>query len=1736
MTKMSFNTQNLTKEILPSYDIPLTDEEKAYQSFLYYSKDDIIDDYNYMIDKVIPGILKRKFEGKNGEIIDVKSVTIKYPRIMNSKAGSHINTPRICRDTACTYECDIYVDYIKLPGINRGQETSEVYTGSIETMRLGAIHCMVGSNRCYTSKVPIDFRSSDEWKMFLGECPSSPGGYFINNGGEKFVIHNDLLRTGDYISFMTKGDSPRIETRITCLNKCETSIVQLQIGKHLPNVKVLFPHLKGKHYPLYLTFFLLNYTYNNTSFERVPFNIDMFEEMIADFTDYEHRDKIKSYLEPSKLKFKKLFMQLQVDGSYIILEDKICQYAAKKIQSKTNYIPEKNTLQYVLNSISQNVPREIFIGSSKYSEKVANLCMMTCQIVLTALGIRELSSRDGWDKKKVDGPVRKISHYVSTVLVNALKNGKPADENISLGKGEKNDVVVESRKCGTINEAIGERDKISSRVNARTTSKAIREVSQKQIPFICPVKTPEGETCGLSKEKSALMHLSLNREFEENRKLAIDELFEPFISYMSNIHDTTFAYFLIFVDHNNMKYPVKLGNDLTNLSTNVFFSLRILTVLSKFIKSGDAKYFIYDTYIYVKFDQKHTLYNCTYDTWTGYKLHTIIPQVLYEPFFAVCQRVRNPEYRSYSNLIANEECKYKLKLTFLLDNQSTYVMYTYNGNSSNIYVSNTFIEEFKKVMSQNDDIVVEDDTCNIIFKKYKTTILMTNFRHWSEYLFVDFAVPHHYKDLFKRLLNTINDYFCTSKSKIFSHSFTFNGNVLTSPYNNSFYYTNIWINGEAMTKYLKECRRKGILPMDCCIHNSISDKVVQLNDDAGRVMSPLLVVDDDGQLIIDRNGSWKKFENRDFAKSRENIVSLYEEGSVELIDSKEMDTVLLAENPLECRRFYMLRQFLNSINITQLRSSIVISDDENLINEDVDSVTIHGINFNVEYVLQNPGFDVHTYKEADMTYYGTYTFNQDKYTEYNDEIYRIERPSVPVYRRDGMYMIYFKDNQWCFIYQHENPEFDNINIYINDEKYKIEYITFPKNVDYVYRDRNLCKLNLTKFNRPDKSIDQRTYYFHEGILYDESYLVDKYFLELNDKFVIASPVIFPAGKESAFFEKNYEVRDRKKENKVVNKINEFIPADIKPNGINFVEDKYKIDERECSLYVANIRRHQSDLDVIDLNLDPNYILDELKKNLPEFGNRNILRDLRIYLNTTFKFTHSILDPNQCFSVIANFVPKADSNPGPRHTYQCAMGTQALGVNNSVWYTRYETSHKRLVTPCQHLFETSSELPLFQVTMPVTQNLTMAVLAHRKTFEDPILMTKSAVAKFGIYDKEVCIQIIEENNSDIMERISYPIDSEGNPLSDNIYRHLDKSGLPKFGSFIKSGDCIAGKMKSKIVNGKLSNVSYMAGVGEEGIVTDIKITYSEGDSAKFKIVTIKLKQYRHQQPGDKMASRYSQKGTIADIIEGMILSGDPRLRIIDDCKMPYVRGGPNHGLRPDVIFNPASFPSRMTCGLIKEIITAKAAYYSQEKVNASNFQNLDLDYYTQKLFEFGMDGNGNELLSHSDGEIMIDSTSNEQFQAFVGIVAYQFLKHHVIDKNSARYTGNVKPITHQPVEGRKNNGGHRMGEMERDAILSSGAGNILFDRFMDASDLYVDVYCNHCGNNSCMSNLERRICSVCGVAGELVRVEEPRIYSVFCLQMSAIGTSIKFEFEPADVFEEEAFEKQKQLFSDDKLLQ
>jgi DNA-directed RNA polymerase I subunit RPA2 len=82
--------------------------------------------------------------------------------------------------------------------------------------------------------------------------------------------------------------------------------------------------------------------------------------------------------------------------------------------------------------------------------------------------------------------------------------------------------------------------------------------------------------------------------------------------------------------------------------------------------------------------------------------------------------------------------------------------------------------------------------------------------------------------------------------------------------------------------------------------------------------------------------------------------------------------------------------------------------------------------------------------------------------------------------------------------------------------------------------------------------------------------------------------------------------------------------------------------------------------------------------------------------------------------------------------------------------------------------------------------------------------------------------------------------------------------------------------------------------------------------------------------------------------------------------------------------------------------------------------------------------------------------------FIGVVYYQRLRHMVSDKSQARSTGPVMAVTRQPVKGRKRHGGIRLGEMERDALLSHGVAFCLHDRLLNCSDLHVAYACATCG--------------------------------------------------------------------------
>jgi DNA-directed RNA polymerase beta subunit len=1710
---MIFDTATLNSKILPSFDLKLTNEDKCYQMALYANKERLINEYNFMINTILPGILIKKFYGKDNFIYDVKGVEVKFPQINDSTQGSLL-TPRICRMTNATYQCEIWIDYFETKdnSINGVSSSNINVSGRLKNRKIGSFHVLVGSNRCITSIKPVEFDTIDDWKIFLGECPSSPASYFIHKGAEKAIISDEKLRTNIYLTFITKNDPPIIETRITCINDSKTSILRLQIGKYRPTLKVLFSFIKGpkkiKHLPLYLVFYLL-WLSSATTIGTYNFTVDKFEDYISSFAAPEHKNKILIFLEVSKNKFIELFQTTMKDPKTqkdvnIYDEEKIRKYLHHKMRNEKVKMSESDAKKFLISNICLNVKNEIF-GNSKFQEKIANLSYMVCKTILCSLKITKFDSRDEWGMKKVDTVVRSITQYISDTLVEKIKSGNETDSGFIFGKSDKQASIYEARKCETINSAIGELDKIDNQVDTRTTSISLREVSQGQFPNVCVAKTPEGEKCGLSKEKSALSHFSYNQEYFLNRNLIFQNIFTPEFIYFSNFQNKEFCYKLNTINHLGQNFQLHFGLDTSKLSPeNIYVSKRILNHFRKYFDTNKAIYYIDENTIHIRFSDNFVLEQTIFEiNYLNGFLVALLPLEFNVEFNSLCSIIKNPNYKSISSNKISEECNKKLAFQY---NDEIHECRFISKKEESLYISDEFLIELNYVIPKNlkkQYEIINDISNNRYIVKCNKILTEYIYEHWSG-IPIKSMLPKFIAKFFWKLLGLINEFISVSKINEYKDSFMFNCDVVVLPTDENFYPKIIWVKGNKLLGILKNEKRKGNLPFDSCINLNERDNVLQYFDDSGRLMSPFLIVDEDGDLIIDKLNLWKKFEDRDFSKSKELIELLYSSGVMELVDAKEMDNTLLPVDISECRNISKLRKFLNSLDLNTIKSSVFEDSDGFFINEDINNIIINGNKFDVEFTLvKNDEFETFSFIQDDIVYYGKYTYTRDIYIPIEYHILKFTKPINGI-TRDGYHMYYIlRDNEIYFITKDLDLETDGDYVYFGEDIVKkINYIKFDYEDEEIYMNEKLEIVDIKEIINPKP--ERMIHYKYNDEWVDSNEVVDN-FININGKFVKVDEYRFDGN--SNFF------------SVISEKISVYISKEEFEKS-NIAKDE-SINLDECKLHMANIRRYIEEIDKINLDEDPFETLKLLKVNISLFGNKKTIASIRHYLNNYFKFTHCLIDPNSAFSIIANFVPKADSNPGPRFSYQCAMGTQALGVGNCVWYTRFETSSKRLLRPTEHPFETVAELPISQVMMPTTQNAVIGVLANRKGFEDAIVISKSFIRKFGRYEKEVTIKIIENNTGEVIEKVGLPVDSLGNIKRDPIYKNLDDNGLPKLNSYINVKDCILGKSKITIGAKQKVDSSYFAGIGEDGLVKSIRIIGSESDdnkSGNFRTFLIKLVQRRYQQAGDKMALRFSQKGTIADVIGGLIEENDPKLRIVDDNLMPFVRGGPNNGLKLEIIFNPMSFPSRMTCGLIKEILTSKASLYLQEKVDASSFHSLDIEKYRNALFDSGLDMNGNELLSHSDGEIMMDSTTGKPFKAFIGIAAYQFLRHHVVDKVSVRSTGPMKSITHQPSEGRKKGASQRVGGMELDSICASGAVDTVFDRFMTSSDGYIDVFCTNCGNNSAISPLVGKTCVICKTSGSLVSVEEPRIYNVFREQMNAIGLDIKQTFVPKDDLE------------------
>ena len=297
-----------------------------------------------------------------------------------------------------------------------------------------------------------------------------------------------------------------------------------------------------------------------------------------------------------------------------------------------------------------------------------------------------------------------------------------------------------------------------------------------------------------------------------------------------------------------------------------------------------------------------------------------------------------------------------------------------------------------------------------------------------------------------------------------------------------------------------------------------------------------------------------------------------------------------------------------------------------------------------------------------------------------------------------------------------------------------------------------------------------------------------------------------------------------------------------------------------------------------------------------------------------------------------------------------------------------------------------------------------------------------------------------------------------------YSQLDKDGIIKENTPLDDKIVLIGKATHSAIEPNIYvDNSTFPKKGQLGYVDKSFIT--EGDEGK-RLAKIRIREERIPAIGDKMASRAGQKGTLG--------------LLIPECDMPFMEDG----TRPDLIINPHAIPSRMTIGQLIECVFGKvcAMYGSFGDCTAFSMNGPNHEIYGKMLINLAsenqtlytdsanIDENVYQKLKtghgfHSSGnQILYNGTTGEQIisDIFVGPTYYMRLKHMVKDKVNYRARGPNTMLTRQPVQGRANDGGLRIGEMERDALMAHGMTAFLTESFLKRSDEYYMAVCNKTG--------------------------------------------------------------------------
>jgi len=485
---------------------------------------------------------------------------------------------------------------------------------------------------------------------------------------------------------------------------------------------------------------------------------------------------------------------------------------------------------------------------------------------------------------------------------------------------------------------------------------------------------------------------------------------------------------------------------------------------------------------------------------------------------------------------------------------------------------------------------------------------------------------------------------------------------------------------------------------------------------------------------------------------------------------------------------------------------------------------------------------------------------------------------------------------------------------------------------------------------------------------------------------------------------------------------------------------------------------------------------------------------------TEEHTHMEIDPAITHGFSASLTVFPSHNRGDRVNFGAKMSGQGIGMPTREFHQRFDTNANVLSYPQQPIVETQTYDSLVE-NHPIGQNMVVALASYDGyNIEDSVIMNKASIDRGlarSIYTRTYKTEA-QRFWGGQKDEIGIPDKDVRGYRSEEDYNQLDADGIINPETDVVSDDVLVGKTSPPKFLGSDGGEEVKMGLadrretsltvrhGEHGKVDKVMVSETgEGD----KLIKMKLRNYRIPELGDKFATRHGQKGVIGMIVE--------------EENMPFTK----QGVTPDMILSTHAIPSRMTVSQLIEIVGGKVGAMRGDKVDGTAFHSEDKDDLRDQLEELGFQRSGKET--------MYDGITGEKMEAdiLIGPGYYLKLDHQVGDKIHARGRGPVTLLTKQPTEGRSQEGGLRLGEMEKDVFVGHGASLLLKERFGDdGTRLHID---EHTGEIGFYDEEKGEVVKPDGSNGNFAETEVPHAFLLLMNELKSMMIDTELNLEDED---------------------